>query len=98
MSDKRLTIALDYDDTFTANTRLFSRFIVDADLANVEIVCISSRRGTFEARRELEAALGPTVKVYFAYDMPKKLYAEKYGIGVDIWIDDNPASLFERVQ
>ena len=40
MSDKRLTIALDYDDTFTAHVQLFSRFIVDATLANVNLVCI----------------------------------------------------------
>lgn len=88
-----LTIALDFDGTFTADCELWRCFILSAQAAGHRVVCITGRRESFEHRRELERALPHRVDVFFAYDEPKADYAKRNRINVDIWIDDMPEML-----
>lgn len=88
-----LTIAIDFDDTFTADTKLWRSFITLAQGFGHRVICVTARRESFESRRELERALGDGVVVLFAYDCPKRLYAQQHKVDVDIWCDDMPESI-----
>lgn len=81
---------LDFDNTFTADVELWSRWVEHAQQRGHRVICITGRRESFEARRELENALPSGVDVFFAYDEPKMSHADRFGITVDVWIDDWP--------
>lgn len=93
-----LTIAVDFDETFTADVDLWTSFILIAQSKGHKVVCITARKESFDSRRELETALPKNVDIYFAYDMAKLNYAEKYGIEVDIWIDDSPYMIVQPME
>lgn len=90
---EKLTIAIDYDDTFTADVNAWSKVIEVLQLAGHDVVCISARRDELNQRRELEAALPKGVRVLLSYGDPKQLYATSRGVNVDIWIDDCPEAI-----
>lgn len=98
MNRPRLTIAIDFDDTYTADTLLWRLFIQTAQLAGHKVICVSARRDTFENRRELQDALPEGVPVLLSYDWPKRLFAEKEGFRPDIWIDDMPEAITEAAK
>lgn len=81
---------LDFDNTFTGDVELWSQWAVHAQSRGHRVICITGRRESFEARRELENALPKVVDVFFAYDEPKMDHAGRNGIIVDVWIDDWP--------
>lgn len=85
-----LTIAIDYDDTFTSAPDLWKDFIATAYSYGHRLVCITARRKTFDNIKELRDTLPPMVEAHFSYDEPKAEYARRNGIAVDIWIDDRP--------
>jgi hypothetical protein len=84
------TFCLDFDGTFTADVELWSQWVKLAQSRGHRVVCVTGRRESFEARRELERSLPSGVDVFFAYDEPKRQHAERNGISVDVWIDDIP--------
>ena len=88
-----LLISLDFDNTFTADPDFWLTFISMCHLRGHTVVVITARRESFENRRELEEATG--IPVYFAYDVPKKLFAEQNDLWVDIWIDDCPEAIVD---
>lgn len=90
---EKLTVAIDYDDTFTADTIAWTSVIRVLQNCGHRVVCISARRNDFGHRRELESAMPEGVTVLLSYDMPKRLYAKENGISVDIWIDDMPEAI-----
>lgn len=87
------TIAIDFDDTFTADPELWAEFIGRAQSRGHVVVCVSARRDTFDNRRHVTDALPAGVRVLLAYDCPKCEFAMQHGLRVDIWIDDCPASI-----
>lgn len=87
------TIAIDFDDTFTADRELWAAFIRHAQCRGHHVVCISARRNTLEHRQHVAEALPPGVRVLLAYDCPKREYALQHGLAVDIWIDDCPEAI-----
>lgn len=90
-----LTIALDFDDTFTADAALWSHIIDDIRQQGHIVVCISSRRDTLENQNELKRSLPDGVGIHLCYDEPKQAYAKRNGIDVNIWIDDFPRAITE---
>ena len=89
--DHQLVIAVDYDDTFTAHKRLFSRFICDALKYGCKISFVTWR-GEHENNEDmLEVANLLGIDVIFCNGSPKN---EK--IKADIWVDDNPYSITGR--
>lgn len=88
-----LTIAIDYDDTFTADPIMWRRVIAEIHAAGHRVICVSARRNEIGHRQELEQSLPDGVAVLLSYDCPKRLYTQHEGIEVDIWIDDMPESI-----
>jgi hypothetical protein len=84
-----LTVAVDYDDTITADADLWRQVIAMFKSRGWVVVIVTDRRQTFDNRREIEQCV-QGVPIYFAYDQPKRDYMESLGINVDIWIDDTP--------
>lgn len=88
-----LTIAIDFDETFTADVHLWRAFVALAQSLGHRVICVSARRNELAHRQELEHALPDGVPVLLSYDCPKRVYAADKGFDVDIWIDDMPESI-----
>lgn len=89
-----MIIALDFDDTFTADPDLWASFIESAHRRGHTVICVTARRGKFlEDRQQVIEALPQCVAAYFAYDTPKRTFMAQQGIEVDIWIDDSPEAI-----
>lgn len=88
-----LTIAIDYDDTFTADTTAWTKAIELLQTFGHRIVCISARMDTISQRHELECALPANVDVFLSYGSQKREYAKARGLNIDIWIDDMPEAI-----
>lgn len=89
------TINVDYDGTFDTNPEMWSLFIKEAYFRNYKIYCISQRTDNEENREELINALPLCVEIHLTNHNGKKQWAEVHGIKIDIWIDNNPMSIFE---
>ena len=93
---KQLTIAIDFDDTFTSDPATWSDVIEVLQHAGHRVVCVSARRDCIEHRQELMVALPNGVAVLLSYDTPKREFARRHGVNVDIWIDDMPEAIPTR--
>lgn len=82
------TIALDFDNTYTADPGLWDAFIENAKARGHTIVCVTARRDTGENR---EIVRVPGCTTYFT-GLASKLWfmRERRGLKIDIWIDDDP--------
>jgi len=90
---EQLTIAIDFDETFTADTKMWSACIKTMQDAGHRVICVSARRNEFSHMYELQKALPDGVQILLSYGTPKRLYAKAHGIDVDIWIDDCPEAI-----
>jgi len=84
-----LIIAIDYDDTFSADPEFWTFVIEHGKSRGHAFVCVTARCGSPEDRHELREAL-PNIPFHFSCDEPKADYARRYGLGIDVWIDDMP--------
>jgi len=95
------TIAIDFDDTFTADRDLWSGFIRTAEVAGHTVVCVTARSDTPSDTDYISRtfkAWDCVVDVVFT-DRGSKLDAmEQRGLAVDIWIDNNPTALVNGYQ
>lgn len=89
----QLTIAIDFDDTFTADVATWSSVIGILRAAGHKVICVSARRNELSHRQQLQRALPEGVEVLLSYDTPKRLFAKAHGHDVDIWIDDMPEAI-----
>lgn len=91
-----LTIGIDFDDTFTADPKLWSTFVESAKGAGHRCIMVTARRDTEENSDAINAVLDHwqcQMPIVFS-SLGSKLFAvEKLGIKVDIWIDDDPVTL-----
>ena len=87
-----MIIAIDYDDTYTADIELWDNFIGSAIMRGHQVVCVTARRETAENVEQCDI---PGVLTYFTALSSKMKYMEKHGIKVDIWIDDQPRVVVE---
>ena len=85
---RTLVIAIDYDDTYTADPMLWARFIGDAVRAGHTVVCVTARREPPDFTRE--PPLPYNLPIVCAGQQYKKHAAAKAGYNVNIWIDDIP--------
>jgi hypothetical protein len=92
-----LTIATDYDRTFTADCELWRCFISTATKFGHRIICVSARENTPGNRYELTQAMPISVPVLLCYGHPKREHAAGHGYDVDIWIDDHPETVSQAV-
>lgn len=84
--ERKLTIGLDYDDTYTADPELWNKFIGLAKARGHKVVCVSCRKESEENRTEMNVPCA----LYLTDMAPKKWHMEQNGIDVDVWIDDCP--------
>lgn len=96
MSTKRCCIAMDFDETFTADPGLWSTFIRHAKSRGHHFFCVTARRETEQNIELINAAFDEwecQMPIVFANLSSKVTTMEKRGIKVDIWIDDAPFAL-----
>jgi hypothetical protein len=85
------TIAIDFDNTYTADEALWNLFVQAAIARGHRVICVTARRDTDENREIVQI---PGCMTYFTGLSSKLWYmTEKRGVKVDIWIDDDPRSL-----
>lgn len=94
---KSLLIAIDFDDTFTADPDLFSRMIRIAVNRGHRVICVTSRRDSEENSNDImnlfEKYQILKTQIIFC-NMGSKLWTmEQLKFKVDIWIDDAPHSI-----
>jgi hypothetical protein len=93
---KPLTFALDFDDTFTADPLLWSRFATDARARGHRLCLVTARRDTEENRQDINATLDHwkcQMPIVFSSLGSKLAAVQRHGLEIDIWIDDDPTSL-----
>jgi len=90
---EQLTIAIDFDNTYTADVKMWKSVIEVMQSAGHRVICVSARRNEFSHRRELTESLPDGVDVLLSYGTPKRMFAESHGYQVDIWIDDTPEAI-----
>ena len=91
-----MRIAIDFDDTFTADPELWAKFIADARERGHSVVMVTARRDTTENEEviaEWTAKVGVELEVIFTSLASKLATAERRGIKFDVWIDDDPKAV-----
>lgn len=83
-----LTIAIDYDDTFTADPALWVLVIVAAQHRGHKVICVTGRKALPDFTRD--PPLPASVPIVLAGAEFKRVAAGRAGYKVDIWIDDMP--------
>jgi hypothetical protein len=86
-------IAIDFDDTLTADSQLWLKFVESAKSLGHRVICITARRDTEDNNETIDEWMtmhGVHLPVYFTGLSSKVEYAKKIGLKVDIWIDDQP--------
>jgi len=89
-------IAIDFDDTFTADPELWSRFIQHGKSRGHKFYCVTSRGESVEnvdIINEWFDIWECQMPIVFANRASKVDTMECLGIKVDIWIDDAPYAL-----
>lgn len=89
----QLTIAIDFDDTFTADVEFWTKMIELAQRYGHQVICVSARHDDDYHRQQLTDSLPDGVPVLLSELHPKYDYAKDHGYSVDIWIDDVPEAI-----
>lgn len=82
-----MIIALDYDDCYTRHPIFWDSFIDDAKRHGHTVIGVTMRKPT-------EKAIMFCDKICYTSRKAKRQYCEENNIIVDVWIDDNPASIY----
>lgn len=97
-----MIIAIDYDDTYTADPAMWDQFIKLANEAGHKVVCVTCRMDPDDKERGpmawgMPASMRgdtrvkiPGVPVFYTSFSPKRWFMEGHNIKVDVWIDDMP--------
>ena len=73
---------------------VWKRIIAILQSREHEVVCVTSRRKTFESIEEIRwATRGTGMNVIFCSYNAKAEHMKKLGRPVDIWIDDDPKTI-----
>lgn len=91
-----MNIAIDFDNTFTADPVLWIEFVKKAKQLKHSVYCVTARRDTEENREDIESTFNIweiTLPVFYTSLSSKTWHMEQLGIKIDIWIDDDPHTL-----
>lgn len=86
-----MTIALDFDDTYTRDPLLWDQFIALAQHRGWQVICVTSRASADTPGLQKLAEVLPAV--ICAGATPKRAAARAMGYMPDIWVDDCPESI-----
>lgn len=92
---KKMLVAIDFDDTYTADPELWDQFIDNCMARGHKVVMVTCRRDTADNREECNIPALARFNHYFTGLSPKRWYMEHRGIKVDVWIDDMPETVKE---
>lgn len=92
-----LRIALDYDNTFSADPEFWTGFITRAKSYNHDIRIVTIRDDRFDITAPM-IALEKVTQVIYTRGIAKKWFCEHFtgGFVPDIWIDDKPESILNN--
>ena len=88
-----MLIAIDFDDTLTADPVLFRTLIAVIESFGHRTICVTARRDTSENRLDIEGYFrkyGIELYVHYTAGASKVDHMARIGVKVDIWIDDDP--------
>lgn len=88
-----MLIAIDFDETLTADADLWRNFICTAREIGHRIICVTARRDTDDNRATVDNWMhehGIDLYTYYTSLASKIDHMAKIGLTVDIWIDDDP--------
>lgn len=88
-------VALDYDGTTSENPRCWILIAAILRNAGYKVICVCSRRETIANIEELGSVFPDWIQIIFTNHNPKKAFCEKRGIHINIWIDNDPSSIFQ---
>lgn len=89
----KLSIAVDYDDTFTADPFLMCLFINKAWARGHDVYCVSARNNSEGNLQQLRQSLPGGVTIVLCGDCPKREFCDRQGVKIDIWMDDCPDAI-----
>ena len=81
-----MKVAMDYDNTFTANPVAWTKVIEVLRAHGTELFCITSRFPNVPIN-------DMPMPVYYTCGQQKWEFAQERGLAVDIWIDDIPSCI-----
>ncbi len=85
-----MTIAIDFDNTWTADVALWRAFAIDAKKRGHDVIIVTARCGWSE---DMARHFDGEVPLYYTGGKLKLHAMEFVGIAVYIWIDDVPGSI-----
>jgi hypothetical protein len=77
-----MRLSLDYDNTFTRDPAMWTRFVEDAVKRGHDVVCVTMRRP--------EEAIEMPCPVIYTSRAAKQPFCVEHGHQIDVWIDDAP--------
>jgi hypothetical protein len=86
-------IAIDFDETLTADAELWLHFVRKAKTLGHSVICVTARRDTESNRDIVRAWMWENdIDLFTHYtNLGSKIdYMERIGVKVHIWIDDDP--------
>lgn len=89
-----MIIAIDYDNTYSADPESFNKVIIIFKEAGHNVICVTAREDGVMGV-PVRNSIGKLVPVIFAGSVPKRTAARKNGYIVDVWIDDMPMMIDE---
>ncbi len=91
-----MLIGIDYDKTITLDFSFWDEFFQLVEKHNHQIICITGRQDTPNNRMKMKVP--ESIPILFAFECPKKVYAEAFGYFVDVWVENDPKKIvdFER--
>lgn len=89
-----MTIALDFDGTFTADPEFWMDFIRLTERRGHEVLIVSCRADDDENRETIrnETGLQPW-RIKLTSGSAKRYWMERTGWKIDVWIDDEPKNI-----
>jgi len=93
----KLTFALDYHKTYSADPKFWNVFIQLVWLRKDKVYCVCHSTDPEEVS-ELMDSIGKIIgkdMVILTYGKAKKPFCDKLGIDIDIWIDNRPLHIIE---
>jgi len=93
-----VTICIDFDGTYARNPAMWDELLHAAEIAQVEVICISRREDTPDNRQAIRAAFGDDFQILSALilcgpNTQKQDAAKAAGFAVDIWVDNTPETI-----